>query len=1180
MRVASICFVLIALVWALACMEGASEPAPDTDVASPTQDVQATIEAGIASTRGAGQSIEATITGRAEATKAAEPTPSPMPTPTPTPSPMPTPTPVPSPTVTPIPTPVPTVTPSPTPPPEDVIAGLPTMMLDLAFDYAADFRTGHGNFKIKLLPEQAPATVNSFVFLARQGFYDGLIFHRVIEQFMIQGGDPTGTGQGGPGYQFRNEIVPGLEFDRPGRLAMANAGPDTNGSQFFITTVSTPHLDGSYTIFGQVIEGQDVVDSISRAPTDSRDRPLQPVTIENINIIATPSTQPPTASPAEGPSLAQYAASHAGGPGAIYVGDLAQLAGPAVTASYMQEHRTALGDADGNVPLYAIEQHQWIYESDYYRSLLDKARLTNPTELASTGEDITIQLTCVSRETSTCRLMESYFVPNVAERTNGQVTIEVTSFPDMGLAGVDSAQLMRDGTLEIAEVYGGYVGLEYPILNMQYLWGLWPDHRAQFEVLNDIAPDMNRTVTDGMDAQVLMWSWIGGSDQFIFSKKPLLTPGDFKDLKIRVHSPALGDWIYGMGAEDEFLALWSVHDYLESGVLDAAVTTANAAFRERWYEVTGYMNGPLYSFNANINAINGDVWAGIPPDLQRILMEEGAKHELESLRLASIQNLTGLLQNLDTGLEFIEFEPEVRAQSLLTVQEIVIPEWLERIGFPGRSQETVAVFNDRVGPRVGLRIDPDGTVASTNPTAMADPEPAPEPRPTPTPPPVEVADDRKTWAHYAAENAGGPGAIYVGDLAQLAGPAVTASYMQEHGTVLGDDDGNVPLYAIERNRWIFETDYYESLLEKARLANPAELVSTGQNITLQHTCADTAHPWCRHLMSYFAPNVARRTNGQVTMEFASHAESDIARGDVPLLLKDGALSMTELYGGYSNDRYGPLDLQYLWGLWPDDRTHFEVQAGIAPDVDQLIANDLGATVLMRNWIAGEDRYIFSNERLDTYRDFRHLHTFAPAVDMADWLWGMDAGATGPDDTGMEYRDLYVALQRQIFDGFADGATTAMSGLWPDVASYTYMNGPLVNFNSSINVVNGETWESIPPDLQQILLEEGAKHELESLRLAAIQDIVPLQRNLDTGLELVGFSPEIRQRSYRAGHERVLRAWFERIGFPGKGQKLVDVFNRGMGPLVGIRIEPNGHVGLTPITAGPHVGKTMEQVLAE
>ena len=166
----------------------------------------------------------------------------------------------------------------------------PPLTIDVSAEYTATIRTNQGDIKVELFPGQAPNTVNNFVFLANQDFFDRLIFHRVIENFMIQGGDPQGTGTGGPGYQFQDEIAAGLAFDAPGKLAMANsgAGTGTNGSQFFVTTVPTPHLTGNHTIFGQVIEGQAVVDGISRVSTDSRDRPLRTVTIEGIDIVVTP----------------------------------------------------------------------------------------------------------------------------------------------------------------------------------------------------------------------------------------------------------------------------------------------------------------------------------------------------------------------------------------------------------------------------------------------------------------------------------------------------------------------------------------------------------------------------------------------------------------------------------------------------------------------------------------------------------------------------------------------------------------------------------------------------------------------------------------------------------------------------------------------------------------------------
>jgi peptidyl-prolyl cis-trans isomerase B (cyclophilin B) len=138
----------------------------------------------------------------------------------------------------------------------------PAMQIDVTKDYAVSIETNRGTIELTLYPAHAPQTVNNFVFLAQQGFYDGVKFHRVIEDFMIQTGDPTGTGRGGPGYRFADECKGNpLKHERC-VISMANAGPNTNGSQFFITHVPTPHLNGKHTVFGKVTKGQDVVDAI------------------------------------------------------------------------------------------------------------------------------------------------------------------------------------------------------------------------------------------------------------------------------------------------------------------------------------------------------------------------------------------------------------------------------------------------------------------------------------------------------------------------------------------------------------------------------------------------------------------------------------------------------------------------------------------------------------------------------------------------------------------------------------------------------------------------------------------------------------------------------------------------------------------------------------------------------
>jgi len=146
----------------------------------------------------------------------------------------------------------------------------PQMQIDPSRRFAATIETSRGTIELELYPQHAPQTVNNFVFLTREGFYDGLVFHRVISNFMIQGGDPTGTGRGGPGYRFKDELLGNPLTHETGVISMANAGPNTNGSQFFITHAPQPHLNGKHTVFGKVTSGQDVVNAIQQGDTMSR----------------------------------------------------------------------------------------------------------------------------------------------------------------------------------------------------------------------------------------------------------------------------------------------------------------------------------------------------------------------------------------------------------------------------------------------------------------------------------------------------------------------------------------------------------------------------------------------------------------------------------------------------------------------------------------------------------------------------------------------------------------------------------------------------------------------------------------------------------------------------------------------------------------------------------------------
>jgi cyclophilin family peptidyl-prolyl cis-trans isomerase len=205
-------------------------------------------------------------------------------------------------------------------------ANPPPMLIDKTKYYVATFKTVKGDFRIQLYADKAPFTVNNFVFLARQGFYNNTTFHRVIQDFMAQGGDPSGTGSGGPGYTFDDEIDPDMKFDKPGVLAMANYGANTNGSQFFITFKEYPDLNGRYAIFGQVISGMDVVLSLKlRDPNASPTTPgdaLYSVTIEEspINLLPPPTATATLNAPRQTPGVKSLATLEVTARGKIFTG--------------------------------------------------------------------------------------------------------------------------------------------------------------------------------------------------------------------------------------------------------------------------------------------------------------------------------------------------------------------------------------------------------------------------------------------------------------------------------------------------------------------------------------------------------------------------------------------------------------------------------------------------------------------------------------------------------------------------------------------------------------------------------------------------------------------------------------------------------------------------------------------
>ena len=441
--------------------------------------------------------------------------------------------------------------------------------------------------------------------------------------------------------------------------------------------------------------------SATSVPPTATTAPTQPPTEAPT---AAPTQVPATEAPAQpggdySPELLAIAAGRANGPGAIFVGDLNDLVGQAPTPDE--------GDADGNVPLDALEKHRYVYESDYYRSVIDRARFTNPTAMTYDGDPIVIQNACVNRALVFCKIMDTFWAPNLEKRTNGKLILEATSFPELGIAGPDSLGLVGDGTLDMVNIIGPYVAGELPELEIQYLFGLYTQRSQQYGATVEMLEDIEQLLIDETGGYPINVNWHNGDDIFLFTKKPLNLPEDVAEMKTRAFGTSISDWINGMGGAAQFLAFTEVYTALERGILEAGVTGGDAGYGQRWYEVTGYINGPLTSWPSSHNVINGEVWASIPDDLKQIMKEEAAILELEALRVGSIQNELGLQKNIDAGMTYVEFGPEMRAHSDNAVSNSVIPNWVDRVGL---DSPFVELFNRAIGPVVGIKIESDGAI--------------------------------------------------------------------------------------------------------------------------------------------------------------------------------------------------------------------------------------------------------------------------------------------------------------------------------------------------------------------------------------------------------------------------------------------------------------------------------------
>ena len=334
---------------------------------------------------------------------------------------------------------------------------------------------------------------------------------------------------------------------------------------------------------------------------------------------------------------------------------------------------------------------------------------TEATQPPAAATVYSFQFACINRTLNPCKLVMK-LADTLRARTNGQLDIQISSFPELGLAGPDTLRLLQDGTLDFGEIYGGYVGGDFPAIEMAELLGLYESSAMQEEVFNAVREDEIRMIREQFGAEVI--SYIYYPDQFIFSKTPLRTLEDFDGLKIRTHSTALGDLAAGLGASGQFVAFSEVYTALERGVLDAGVTGSTPAYSQKWYEVSKYIIGPLTSHPHVMVAMNRARWDELPTNLQQILKEEAAKTQAENLRLVNGWDQEGVDLAVAEGMEHIPFTPEIKKAIKEAVLDRIVPNWATRAG--GYDSEAVKIYNAKVAPIVGVKINPDGS-ASTLP---------------------------------------------------------------------------------------------------------------------------------------------------------------------------------------------------------------------------------------------------------------------------------------------------------------------------------------------------------------------------------------------------------------------------------------------------------------------------------
>ena len=574
---------------------------------------------------------------------------------------------------------------------------------------------------------------------------------------------------------------------------------------------------------------------------------------------------------------------------------------------------------------------------------------------AAPGEVVTLQVVCINRTLRPCELIRDFYIPRVDERTGGQVKIEISSYPELGLAGPDTIRLVNDQTLEFAEIYSGYVGGDLPVIDVGNLWGVSPSNEAHLALSDAIEDDMIRILRDATGGEPVFRAYY--PNQYIFSRDPLPNLAAYSGKDIRQHSAVLGDLLSGLGAAGQFVAFADVYTALERGVLDAGITGGTPGYGQRWYEVTDYLYGPIVgSVAVTYITVNGEKWDELTPEHQRILKEVGAEFDAENRRLLKAEwDPDGINLNVAEGMEYSDFPNDVKTQMRAAALDIIIPNWVKRAGGP--NSEGVNIFNEKVGPIVGVVINPDGTASETEAMMMA--------------PSADCAG--RAVGEVCITIAPGPdGAMEAMAATQCDGPTAPS--------VPDTPGGGSP------SGWSCGQ-------ESGINFNLTPLESEGLNFEMQMACINRTLVDCGLAIGNYAETedigfverVKRRTNGQVNFEVSSFPELGVAGPDTLRLVEDGTLDSAQIYSGYVGGDFPIMDMSNLWGLYPTQADQLAVIDAIQPKMAAVTAEQGGVQVA---YMMTAHNYIFAKPQVDSLETLQGKKLRSHSTVLSDLISGM------------------------------------------------------------------------------------------------------------------------------------------------------------------------------------------------